>query len=418
MTPATAPPATDRAAAPAARSRALVLGAIGAAAVVLVALGAGVMLSFGPQLRTDTAVSHAFYAGDHRPVALSVLLQVVTAPGLSVFRILAFAPVVVVLLRRHATRTAAYVATAVVLVGPLTSLLKELIGRVRPPFQNGGERLSTLSYPSGHSSGIATLVVVALVLAWPLLSPRGRRIWLPVGAAVGVVVGLSRMWLGVHYLTDVLGGWSLGVVWSLGLALAFGALPGGPGALRRGGADAAGALRQRTVLAPDDGSLGPLLRVADDRLGAHAGYGPHSHTAVDVVAVVLDGELRHRWDGDVPLTAGDVAVLRAGSGLEHDEVAGGGGARVLQCYLRSADPGGAPRHEVVRAPAGWVELGRDDARLWVGRAGGAPPPGLRLVVGADAVVVDPRPAGDCTAPDGDDVVLVWQLDRRRPDWAT
>ncbi len=415
MTSTAAPPATG---ARAPRSRGLVLGGIGAASLVLVVLAAGVLFSFGPQLRADSAVSRAFYAGDHRPAALSVLLQVVTAPGLSVFRIVVFAPVVVLLLRRHARRTAVYVVTAVVLIGPLTSLLKELIGRVRPAFADGGARLTSLSYPSGHSSGIATLVTVALVLAWPLLGPRGRRIWLPAGVAVVVVVGLSRMWLGVHYLTDVLGGWSLGVAWSLGLALAFGVLVGGPGALPGPGRGAGKGLRQRIVLDPGDGSLGPLLRVAEDRLPARGGYGRHAHRAVDVVAVVLAGELHHRWDDDVPLGAGDVAVLRAGTGLEHDENAGGTGARVLQCYLRSADPGSSPRHEVVRGPTGWVDLGRDDARLWVGRAGDRPPEGLRLVVDADAVRTDSEERPPGAGPTDGGLVLVWRLDRRRPDWAT
>jgi undecaprenyl-diphosphatase len=205
--------------------------------VVLVLLGVGVETAFGPQLRADTAVSSAFYAGDSRPGWLTVLLDVVTAPGLSVFRLVVFAPVVVWLLTRRALRTTAWVLVAVVLVGPLTTLLKDAVGRLRPQFAGGGAQYSTLSYPSGHSSGIATLVTVALVLAWPRLTAAARRITLLAGVVLTVVVGLSRMWLGVHYLTDVLGGWAFGVAFSLAVALAFGGLPGGPAALDAPAAD-------------------------------------------------------------------------------------------------------------------------------------------------------------------------------------
>ena len=177
-------------------------------------------------------------------------------------------------------------------------------------------------------------------------------------------------------------------------------------------------LDHRVVLDPGDGSLGPLLRVADDRLAPGSGYGRHEHRAVDVVAVVLSGALHHRWDGDVAMAAGDVAVLRAGAGLEHDEVAGGDGARVLQCYLRSAAPSAGPAHEVHRAASGWVDLGRHDARLWLGRVtAGSPltvPAGLLLLRGADSVLVEQQPGRDVEEPG---VALVWQLDTARPAWA-
>jgi redox-sensitive bicupin YhaK (pirin superfamily) len=177
-------------------------------------------------------------------------------------------------------------------------------------------------------------------------------------------------------------------------------------------------LDQRLVLAPGDGSLGPLLRVADDRLAPGAGYGRHEHRAVDVVAVVLSGALRHRWTDDAHMAAGDVAVLRAGAGLDHDEVAGVAGARVLQCYLRSADPGATAAHVVHRSAAGWVELERADVRLWVGRAAAGEsvvcPPGLLLVAGADGV--QRRDSGPVEAREPV-TVLVWQLDTERPDWA-
>jgi redox-sensitive bicupin YhaK (pirin superfamily) len=175
---------------------------------------------------------------------------------------------------------------------------------------------------------------------------------------------------------------------------------------------------QRIVLAPTDGSLGPLLRIADDRLAAGAGYGAHEHRDVDVVAVVLAGSLRHTWGGGAEFAAGDVAVLRAGSGLTHDEVAGDDGARLLQCYLRSAEPAAPPSHEVHRAADGWVDLRRADVRLWVGRARAGEdvvvPAGLLVVRGVDAVVVEQQDGGPVGGPAA---LLVWQLDTGRPAWA-
>ena len=176
---------------------------------------------------------------------------------------------------------------------------------------------------------------------------------------------------------------------------------------------------QRTVLAPDDGSLGPLLRVSDDRLAPDQGYGAHEHAAVDVVAVPVAGSLRHEWGEGARFGTGDVAVLRAGSGLVHDESAGSDGARVLQCYLRPADPSAAPGHEVHRGASGWVDLGRPDAALWIGQAEpGVPvdvPAGLLLLAGAETSVG--RHDGGEVVPAEDGALLLWQLATGRPAWA-
>lgn len=175
---------------------------------------------------------------------------------------------------------------------------------------------------------------------------------------------------------------------------------------------------QRIVLAPTDGSLGPLLRIADDRLAPGAGYGPHEHRDVDVVAVVLSGSLRHRWADGAALAAGDLALLRAGSGLTHDEVAGDDGARILQCYLRSAEPAAPPSHEVHRDAGGWVDLRRPDVRLWVARLRPGDdvvvPAGLLVVRGVDDVLAEQQTGSEVSGPA---MVLVWQLDTARPAWA-
>jgi membrane-associated phospholipid phosphatase len=210
--------------------------AVGVAAVVLTVLGWGVTAGWSPLLRIDRAVSDALYAGDDRSGLMEFALQTATAPGLSAVRGVVFLPVLVWLALRRAWWTAAWVFAAAALVSPLTTLLKESTGRPRPQFAEGGARYETLSFPSGHASGVAALVTVALVLAWPLLAPTARRVWLAVGIALVLLVGLTRIWLGVHFLSDVLGGWALGLGWTLLMALAFGALPGGRAALRPGAA--------------------------------------------------------------------------------------------------------------------------------------------------------------------------------------
>jgi undecaprenyl-diphosphatase len=64
------------------------------------------------------------------------------------------------------------------------------------------------------------------------MAARARRLALAAGVALVVLVGLTRMWLGVHFLSDVIGGWSLGVAWSLLTAVLFGAFAEGRASLR------------------------------------------------------------------------------------------------------------------------------------------------------------------------------------------
>jgi membrane-associated phospholipid phosphatase len=212
-------------------TRTRALAAVGAGGAVVAALGVGVQTEFAPQMDLDGTVSESVYVGDDRAPTLDWLLEALTTPGGWAFRSILFLAVLAWLIRRRAWPIAAWVLTAVALLGPLNSALKLLFGRIRPDFDEGGARLDSLSYPSGHASGIAGLVAVGLILAWPVLSARARRVWVVVGMAAVLLVGLTRMWLGVHYLSDVVGGWALGIAWSLAVALVFEALPGGRGAL-------------------------------------------------------------------------------------------------------------------------------------------------------------------------------------------
>ena len=112
------------------------------------------------------------------------------------------------------------VALAGILV--LVLALKLLTGRVRPPSESRLTFEIGLAYPSGHAA--QSLVVFSLLAA---LFARGRPGWqgalLWAAAVLGsLAVGFSRIYLGVHWLSDVVGGYLAGLVWLLVLAAASG----------------------------------------------------------------------------------------------------------------------------------------------------------------------------------------------------
>lgn len=119
-------------------------------------------------------------------------------------------------LRRH--RTALFVL-AVILGGEmLVAGIKLVVDRERPSTIH--EKLpyspTSASFPSGHSmSSAVTYLTLALVATTPLTGRRGRRY--VVGSALLLVflIGVSRAYLNVHYPTDVLGGWTFGLLWAL-----------------------------------------------------------------------------------------------------------------------------------------------------------------------------------------------------------
>lgn len=156
------------------------------------------------------------------------ILQVLTSPGLTVFRLVVLAPVVIVLAVRGQERMLGVVLLAGVSVGPLTALLKVLAGRVRPTADDPLVAADGLSFPSGHASGAAALVGILLVVLWPILTSRSRP-WMASGLIVGALcVAWTRVALGVHYLSDVVGGLALGATVVLVSMALFGLYPGGP----------------------------------------------------------------------------------------------------------------------------------------------------------------------------------------------
>ncbi|MDQ3505559.1 MAG: phosphatase PAP2 family protein [Actinomycetota bacterium] len=169
------------------------------------------------------------------------VLQVLTAPGLTVFRLVVLWPVAILLAVRRQRRLAGFIVLTAVAVAPLTTLFKELVARVRPTADDPLVAASGLSYPSGHAAGAATLAGVLLVVLWPVVSRRWRP-WLAGALVLGALcVAWTRIALGVHYLSDVVGGLALGTAVVLLSMLAFGLDRSRPGEVPGGeGSDKAG----------------------------------------------------------------------------------------------------------------------------------------------------------------------------------
>lgn len=87
--------------------------------------------------------------------------------------------------------------------------LKLLVGRARPAFDPHPVPVSSFSFPSGHSSNSMAAFLAIAIIAAPARF-RAPAVW--TALAIVLLVGASRVYLGVHWPTDVIGGWCLGLM--------------------------------------------------------------------------------------------------------------------------------------------------------------------------------------------------------------
>ncbi len=169
----------------------------------------------------DTEILLAFRQAGHPDVPLGPLwlqgaMRDITSLGSSTVLVLIVAAVIVYLLLIRKAGTALFILVAVAGGQALSSLLKAGVDRPRPDLVSHLVTETSLSFPSGHAMVSAVTYLTLGSLAARFLPGRTTKIFvLCLAVLTTLLVGVSRIYLGVHWPSDVLAGWCAGFAWAM-----------------------------------------------------------------------------------------------------------------------------------------------------------------------------------------------------------
>lgn len=121
-----------------------------------------------------------------------------------------------VLFSRRRWRSLTYLSTTLVGSIIINRTAKVLLHRVRPHLWESPAPEFDYGFPSGHAMSSMTLVAALVILTW---DSRWRWLVLMVGVIFVLVIGWTRLYLGVHYPSDILAGWMASIAWAVGVSL-------------------------------------------------------------------------------------------------------------------------------------------------------------------------------------------------------
>jgi undecaprenyl-diphosphatase len=199
---------------------------LGFVAVIAAGLGFGTLLllvryHWTPLLHLDQSVANGLNrVVSAHPAAVKAATAVSRLGGRGTLIPLVVLVIVALLIRRQ-PRLAIYLAVTGTGALILDPSLKTLVGRVRPvvadPVAHGGGN----SFPSGHALGSMVVYGMLTLVFLAVVRNRWRGWFVALAAVIVVAIGLSRIALGVHFVSDVLAGWLLGAAWICVTAYAF-----------------------------------------------------------------------------------------------------------------------------------------------------------------------------------------------------
>ncbi len=166
--------------------------------------------------RMDRVILLAFRAPGHLDTALGprwvqeAARDITALGGFTVLTLIAIAATALLLIHRRRAQAAVFAGT-VILAQIVSGGLKTFVDRPRPALVPHLDLVYSSSFPSGHAMMTPVVYLTLAAVLSAAERPLGAKIMLLGGATLLVVaVGVSRVYLGVHWPTDVLGGWALG----------------------------------------------------------------------------------------------------------------------------------------------------------------------------------------------------------------
>lgn len=200
---------------------ALLAAGLAALVVLVLPLGALVRGKWSPLISLDNRVEGAVHRDAVASGVLRGLAKVLTQLGAPVLIELATAVLVVLLVARGRRRSALYLASCVAGAYALSTTGKLFVDRARPVFDDAFSHARGASFPSGHATGSAAFYLALAVVLLSVLRRPPRNALLAMAFAIPLVVAITRIVLGVHYVSDVTAGLLIGWGWTAACTALF-----------------------------------------------------------------------------------------------------------------------------------------------------------------------------------------------------
>ncbi|HEV2760305.1 MAG TPA: phosphatase PAP2 family protein [Acidimicrobiales bacterium] len=194
-------------------------------AFLLVAIPFGLLLDQvkrnGPLLRVDTSAARHLHEWVRQSDDLVRQLKILTFFGSPVWFYVIVIPAIYWVWRRGHVRLAVFLVVTTLGGGLLDTIVKEAVGRARPSLVDPVATAHGKSFPSGHAMSSTVVYGALLMVFLPVIGRRYRPFVLGGAVVLVTAIGFTRLALGVHYISDVLGGFVLGLAWLAASAAAF-----------------------------------------------------------------------------------------------------------------------------------------------------------------------------------------------------